>query len=206
MALPLKDFDPIDPTTPVRDRHGMPEVPQPDLDPEEIPDVPGDGEDFDDFKIEIPDWLKGFSQEGYGAEWMRGNLQMGGGKLASEANVMQRQLAANPFLQGASGSGFAGKKMQALDVEKSKQLSSLQLGVESKNLQVQRSSLDRLRELERFNAQIERDFTNMSETERLDALRRKYAYEAALKQYRAQNPSGGAQLGAFGLQMLPLLL
>jgi len=167
---------------------------------------PTSGSGFEEFQVEIPDWLKRFSQEGMGAGFMHDVLQLGGTPIASKANIMQRQLAENPFLQGVSGSGFAGKRMHALDVEKGKQLSSLQLGAESKNLEIQRGALSRLRELERFNVQIERDFRNMSQIERLQAQQRKFQYEAALKAYQAQNPGAGMQIGAFLMQLAPYAL
>jgi hypothetical protein len=171
--------------------------------PPRTPEAPG----FEDFQVEIPDWLQRFSEEGYGAGFMRDVLQLGGTPLASKANVMQRQLAENPFLQGVSGSGFAQKQIESLGVEKSKQLSSLQLGAEQKNLGIQRGALARLRELERFNEQIERDWRNMNQMERFQAQQRKFQLEAALNAYdQQQGPGAGMQFGAFLSQIAPLAL
>ena len=46
----------------------------------------------------------------------------------------------------------------------------------------------------------------MNQIERLQAQQRKWQYEAALKQYQAQNPSAGMQIGAFLSQIAPYAL
>lgn len=154
--------------------------------------------DEDPFQLDIPDWLRKASEQGFGQEFLRSSQQLGGTPLSEQTNIATRGLREQSFLQGVSGSGFAGDKIRQLELNRGKALQKLQLGIESQNEATKRQALSQLKNIELFNEQVQRDFANMSEIEKLNQLQRQFQLQSAQKQFESQFQSTGTQLAGLG--------
>ncbi len=178
-----------------------------------LPPLGGNGDDLGDggnggageslFQIEIPEELRRQAEEGIGREAGRAEFIGAGSEIAGEAGRAQRELRGQPFLQGASASGFAQQRVRQVTIQKNKALQRLAIGIESKSEQVRRQALDELKATEFLNEQIKRDFENRREQERLDAEVRRQRLEAALAQFQAQHPGFEEQLASFFTSAVP---
>lgn len=181
--------DPLDPDKPIPERPIMDD--DTITDPE---DLTGEA-----FQLDIPDWLRRVSEEGFGQGFLRSSQQLGGTPLSERTNVAARGLREQSFLQGVSGSGFAGDKIRQLNLDRDKALNQLQLGIASQNEATQRQALSQLKDIELFNEQVTQDFENLSETEKLNQLMRQFQLESATRQFESQFQSTGTQLGSLGI-------
>lgn len=194
-----------EPITPIGDDIGIkPRQRRPGEDPDDIDDTTRIDLDFEEpeetpFGVDVPDWLRQISEEGFGQGFLRSAEQLGGTPLSERTNIASRGLREQSFLQGVSGSGFAGDKIRQLELDRGKALSKLQLGIESQNEATKRGALAQLKDIELFNEQVQQDFANMSEIEKLNALQRQFQLQAAQQQFRAQHQSTGQQLGSLGV-------
>ncbi len=170
----------------------------------------GDGDDADGaeslFQIEIPEELRRQAEEGIGRAAGRAEFTLGGSEIAAQAGRTQRELRGQPFLQGASASGFAQQRVRQVTIQKNKALQRLAIGIESKSEQVRRRALDELKAIEFQNEQLKRDFENMRERERLQAEARRQRFLLAERQFRATRPKPWwEQAVGFGLEVGPSL-
>lgn len=140
------------------------------------------------FQIEIPEELRRQAEEGIGREAGRAQFTLGGSEIAAQAGRTQRELRGQPFLQGASASGFAQQRIRQVTMQKNKALQRLAIGIESRSEQVRRRALDELKAVEFQNEQLKRDFENMRERERLQAEARRQRFLLAERQFRANRP------------------
>ncbi len=148
------------------------------------------------FQIEIPEELRRQAEEGIGRAAGRAEFTLAGSEIAGEAGRAQRELRGQPFLQGASASGFARQRIRQVTLQKNKALQRLAIGIESKSEQVRRKALDELKAVEFLNEQLRRDFENMREREKLQAEARRQKFLLAERQFRATQPKPWWEQGA----------
>ncbi len=175
----------------------------------DIVDRLGDGEEGAGeslFQIEIPEELRRQAEEGIGRAAGRAEFTLAGSEIAGEAGRAQRELRGQPFLQGASASGFAQQRVRQVTIQKNKALQRLAIGIESKSEQVRRQALDELKATEFLNEQIKRDFENRREQEKLQAEARRQRFLLAEQQFRATRAKPWwEQAIGFGLEVGPSL-
>lgn len=193
---PFRNVEDILPPIGRPPQQGFGEIPESAQAPET-----GAGESL--FQIEIPEELRRQAEEGIGRAAGRAEFTLAGSEIAGEAGRAQRELRGQPFLQGASASGFARQRIRQVTLQKNKALQRLAIGIESKSEQVRRQALDELKATEFLNEQLRRDFENMREREKLEAEVRRQRYEQALAQFQAQHPSAGQQIGGFLASVIP---
>lgn len=144
--------------------------------------------------IDIPDWLKQMSEEGYGSQRLRDLYMSQAVPMSSKYEEGKRYQSARHGLTGIKDSGFQKREIGQIEAEKQSALHQLWSGVEGQSDIAKQQAIERIKNVDYFNKRMRESYEQFGEEKEFELSSMRQDYVNQMRQMRAEEQAAESNL------------